>query len=128
MVRRVQVAAIWLILTGVATCLFLFDPAKGGYPPCPFRMLTGLQCPGCGSTRSAYQLLHGHPIAAFELNPLLIISLPIILYGLVSVTKSAIMDHQMQAILIPQRYAWVFLFVVIGFWVFRNTSFYPFVS
>ena len=123
--RRIQVAAIWLIVAGAATYLFLFDPEKGGYPSCPFRMLTGLQCPGCGATRSVYNLLHGHPIAAFELNPLLMISLPFLVYGLLSLTTSA---NTGRAKFAPPRYGWVVFAIIITFWVFRNTSLYPFVS
>lgn len=40
--------------------------------PCPILTLTGWQCPGCGSTRALYSLLHGDPVTAFSMNPLLI--------------------------------------------------------
>src|ERR1035437_4948003 len=44
---------------GSGAVLFFFDPAKHGfYPICLFHSLTGLNCPGCGATRAAYQLLH----------------------------------------------------------------------
>ena len=46
---------------GSGAVLFFFDPAKHGfYPVCVFHALTGWNCPGCGATRAAYQLLHGH--------------------------------------------------------------------
>jgi hypothetical protein len=52
--------------------VFLVDPATAGFlPPCPFRLFTGLLCPGCGGTRALHQLLHGRPVAALALNPLL---------------------------------------------------------
>jgi hypothetical protein len=40
--------------------------------PCPILTLTGWQCPGCGSTRALYSLLHGDPAKAFSMNPLLL--------------------------------------------------------
>lgn len=40
-------------------------------PPCPFRWLTGLQCPGCGSQRAFRALLEGHPLEAWSYNLLL---------------------------------------------------------
>ncbi len=58
-------------LAGAAAILFWFDPAAGGfYPVCLFYRTTGWKCPGCGGLRAAHQLLHGHLVAAFDLNPL----------------------------------------------------------
>jgi hypothetical protein len=127
--RRLQVAAVWLILAGAATYLFLFDPAKGvGYPSCPFRMLTGLQCPGCGAARGLHQLLHGHPLAAFELNPLVMISLPFVGFGLLALTRSAARSESPRSSFLPPPYGWMVLGMIVSFWIFRNTSLYPFSS
>jgi hypothetical protein len=38
--------------------------------PCPLFALTGLSCPGCGTTRALRALLHGDVMAAFAWNPL----------------------------------------------------------
>lgn len=43
--------------------------------PCPFRMLTGWECPFCGGTRLGSALLHGDVVAAFAYNPLVFVSL-----------------------------------------------------
>jgi len=54
---------------GSGAVLFSFDPAKHGfYPICLFHSLTGWNCPGCGATRAAYQLLHGHLLLALHDN------------------------------------------------------------
>jgi hypothetical protein len=37
---------------------------------CPFQLLTGLDCPGCGSTRSLGALARLDPVAAFDHNVL----------------------------------------------------------
>ena len=37
---------------------------------CPFKLTTGLPCPGCGLTRSAVALLHGDPSASLFYHPL----------------------------------------------------------
>lgn len=43
--------------------------------PCPFRELTGWDCPFCGGTRLGSALLHGDIAAAFAYNPLVFVSL-----------------------------------------------------
>jgi hypothetical protein len=61
---------------GSGAVLFFFDPAKHGfYPICLFHSLTGLNCPGCGATRAAYQLLHGHLLRALHDNALFVLTL-----------------------------------------------------
>ena len=39
-------------------------------PGCPFHALTGVPCPGCGTTRAALALARGDVSAAFGWNPL----------------------------------------------------------
>ena len=46
--------------------------------PCPFRALTGWDCPLCGGTRMGDALLHGDVLAAFGYNPLALIGLLIV--------------------------------------------------
>lgn len=43
--------------------------------PCPFREVTGWECPFCGGTRLGSALLHGDVAAAFGYNPVVFISL-----------------------------------------------------
>jgi len=128
--RNLAIATmVWFTIVIGSLVLLFFNPTTTGFfPVCPFRALTGLQCPGCGSTRACYQLMHLHPIAAFKLNPLMMLTLPFILYGLAGFTKSAVTGKPQRRIFIPSIYLWAWLAVVIFFWVFRNTPWYPFVS
>jgi hypothetical protein len=129
--QRTIAAVIWMGLASIGIFLFFFNPASASnqwFPKCPFRMVTGWQCPGCGSTRACYQLLHLHPVAAFKLNPLMVMTLPFIVYGFLGFTKSAITGKPHRRIFIPPIYLWAWLVVLIFFWVFRNTPWYPFVS
>ena len=129
--QRIIAAVIWMGLGAIAIFLFFFNPASPSnqfFPKCPFRLLTGWQCPGCGSTRACYQLLHLHPVAAFKLNPLMVMTLPFIIYGFLGFTRSAITSQPHRRIFIPPIYLWAWLVVLIFFWVFRNTPWYPFAS
>src|SRR5688572_33371631 len=75
------IATSLVIATGVAA-LFAFNPAGSRlFPPCPFHVVTGLFCPGCGSTRAAHHLLHGRVATAFDFNALMVVSLPFLAYA-----------------------------------------------
>ncbi len=130
--RQLKLAAtMWLGLAAGAIFLFFFNPALPShqfFPKCPFRLLTGWQCPGCGSTRAFYQLLHLHPIAAFKFNPLMVLTLPFIVYGFLGFTRSAVTGKPYRRLFIPPVYMWAWLVLLLFFWVFRNTPWYPFVS
>ena len=127
--RRVTVALVWLTLAVGATYLYIFEPGKSGFfPVCPFRALTGFVCPGCGSTRGLHRLLHGDLVAAFELNPLLMLSLPFLLYALLRYTNAAVRGQPLRKVQLSSKYVWMLLVVILSFWVFRNTPFYPFPS
>ena len=125
--RRLMAAALWGLLAVAAAYLFFFEPGRTGFfPVCPFRALTGFNCPGCGTARGLHQLLHGNLLTAFELNPLLVLWLPVLIYFLVSYTTSAIAGRPMPPVFLPQKYVWMFSALVLGFWVLRNTALYPF--
>lgn len=62
-----------------ATGLFLFNPTTTPfYPKCLFHEMTGLYCPGCGSTRALHCLLHGELGAALHENALAVLALPLV--------------------------------------------------
>ena len=45
-------------------------PVQEILPPCPFRVVTGIPCPSCGSTRSLVHLAHGDIAGSLILNQL----------------------------------------------------------
>jgi hypothetical protein len=64
------------VLGGIAIVLYFFSPYDYGiYPKCPFKILTGSDCLFCGSTRAVYHFLHLDFIKAWQLNPLMILSI-----------------------------------------------------
>ena len=121
------IGAVFLVLTLMLTVLFRFDPVESGvFPPCFFHALTGWYCPGCGSARGLHQLLHGHVLTAFGLNPLMVLSLPFLSYGLISRILFLGTNRRLPSVFIPARWIWALLTVIILFWIFRNIPIYPF--
>jgi len=52
--------------------------------PCPFKQITGFDCPGCGFQRSVISLLKGNLTESFHLYPA---TLPILLLALFLLLK-----------------------------------------
>lgn len=84
--RHPGVAPTAVLAAGALASAYLWrtDPHQPGHllPLCPFRYLTGWQCPGCGGTRLAYDLLHGDVARAWQDNALLLLVLPLLLWAL----------------------------------------------
>jgi hypothetical protein len=125
--KRLTALLIWSSIAIGAVYLFIFEPGRSGFfPACPFRMLTGLTCPGCGSTRGLHRLVHGDVVGAFEFNPLMVVSLPFLLYALVRYTSAAVTGRPYQPYRLNAKYIWMLFGVIMCFWIFRNTRLYPF--
>lgn len=109
-----------LLVIGGALLLpvyFFFNPAvESFFPPCPVKLLAGLDCPGCGSQRALHALLHLHFAEAFRLNPLALAAMPVLAYD--GLTGKG-----------PLRYKhapWLAFAVVLAYWIVRNLPFYPY--
>lgn len=110
-----------------ATVLFLFDPtAYAFYPPCPFHALTGLWCPGCGTTRALHELLRGDLAAAFGLNPLMVVALPYLGYSAASYATLGLRGRALPALFGSPLFAWLALWAILAYWILRNLPLYPF--
>ena len=122
MSRRSVIAMLAVAAVVVAGVVIYstFDPsASRWFPRCPFLMLTGLKCPGCGTQRAIHALLHGDVLSALHFNALLPVSIPLLLlYGyaeLVRTRKPRFYNrvNSVTAIL-------AVLVVVIVWWIVRN--------
>jgi hypothetical protein len=94
-------------------------------PPCPFHVLTGLYCPGCGLTRALSYLLHGHLGLALASNSLAVFMLPVL--GYLTLSYIFRRRRQIPATQIDPLLIKFFLAVVILFWVLRNIPASPFI-
>lgn len=129
MYRRSTVILIWSLLLAGAAYLFMFEPGRSGFfPPCPFRLLTGFTCPGCGTTRALHEMLHGHFAAAFMLNPLLVLAIPFLLLALLRYSVIVMRGGVPRPNALPAPVIYALFVIIVSFWVFRNTPFYPFVA
>ena len=77
-------------------------------------------------TRALHQLAHGHVTAALSYNPLLVVSMPLIVYWVVSQTFLVLSGRTLPRIHVPDKLLWAALAGVVVFGVVRNIPYYPF--
>lgn len=111
---------IGTIVVVAALIYYFFSPTDSSFfPKCPFLLITGLKCPGCGSQRAIHALLHLDLGAAFRYNALLIVTLPLILaLGYAELKRNShpnlyVKIHNLKLI-------WGYFFLTIGWWIGRN--------
>ena len=99
------------LAAGAALVLRNVNPYVAGnpLPNCPLYALTGLYCPGCGSTRCLYSLVHFDLPGAMAMNPLLVISLPFLLLMLLNTAgiRPRVLDPLMRVLANPTFWLWL---------------------
>ena len=75
---------------GLVLSLHLRDPhSSGSWGFCPWLVLTGQACPGCGSLRAMNDLTHGDVVGALSSNLLFVLMLPVLAFWWVRWTQRA---------------------------------------
>jgi hypothetical protein len=113
------------ILLAGCVALAVVDPTHGP-PICPFKAVTGLDCPGCGGTRALHQLFTGHLGAALSYNLLAVVILPVLLWGLFTSLTKVLGGPRWRSVSIARPWIWIAFAGVAVFWVVRNLPVAPF--
>lgn len=77
---RYGALATGALVAGGLAYIGLADPHRPGFlfPPCPFKELTGWNCPACGGLRMTHDLLHADFGAAVVDNVFALVGLPLL--------------------------------------------------
>ena len=120
--QRLTTLGSGVFFAGALTYVGLVDPHREGslFPPCPFKMLTGWNCPGCGGLRMTHDLLHGDFSAAVVDNVFLLVGLPALLVWVL------LRRHQGRPVLTVPAIA-VLAVLAITWTVVRNLPGFPLV-
>ena len=96
---------------------------------CIFYELTGLYCPGCGSGRALYSLMHGDWRGAFGHNCLFLpIGVPAVLVFLHEFLRVTIPSLQLKPVYIPQWLSVGCCALLFLFWLLRNLPAFAFLA
>lgn len=125
---RVFLTILIIVMCLGAVFLFFNTPGKSKLlPPCIFHSLTNLYCPGCGSTRGVYSLIHGDIITALRCNILTVLFIPLLAYSFLAFCVNTYSNKQvLKQIIYNPLSTKIIVIVVIVFWVLRNIPFVPF--
>ena len=91
---------------------------------CPFRALTGLDCPGCGMTRAVSHVVRGQVGAAVDYNALMVLAVPVALY-LYLTWLASLWGRRLPPLRLGPRATAVVIAAGVGFAVVRNLPFGP---
>lgn len=115
----------------LAGCAYLafFDPSTSSaiYPQCPFKAVTGFDCPGCGTTRAMHSLLTGDVGRALDHNALFVLALPVLLWWAIrGAVRSTGRKPPGPGLRWRPWMTWTLVSLVGVFWVVRNLPWGPF--
>lgn len=107
---------------GLTLALRLRDPhTSGSWGLCPWLLLTGHFCPGCGSLRAVNDLTHGDLLGAASSNLLFLLFLPVAVGWWLGWAKGAWTGSgRARRIQHPQAWIAVSAAAMVGFAVLRN--------
>lgn len=113
-------------VVGASVLLHLRDPHESGsWGFCPWLVLTGTYCPGCGGLRAVNDLTRGDLAGAASSNVLFVASLPLLLFfwGRWFSERWSNRSRRRASTRVAFIYAGLALTVMIAFWVVRNMEF-----
>ncbi len=126
--RLVQPIAVAAAAVGVCGVVWLADPTTPGglLPMCPTKALLGIDCPGCGSLRMLYALMHGDVADALRYNAVGVVAVVLLVVAFGTWTYGRATGRTIRG---WQHWRWspmVALVVTVTWFVVRNLNFGPF--
>ncbi len=124
--QKAGLAAAAGLAVGGFALLRNFDPNSGSspFPPCMFYTFTGFYCPACGGTRAMHALAHFDVPGAMAMNPLLVLSLPVL--ALLGAWWLGWKPKWLQPVVAALSKPGFWLALLPAYWVLRNLPWFPF--
>lgn len=112
-------AGVGIAAIGALAYVGLGDPHSPDFvfPACPFKALTGWDCPACGGLRMTHDVLHGDFAAAFVDNAFFLIGLPLLAVWLLMqrVKGKALLSSTAVAVILGAAVTWTVVRNMPGF-------------
>lgn len=112
------------VVAALAVCAVLafVDPSSALWPfHCPFKLIIGLQCPGCGFQRALHALLQGDVVAAARYNFFFLYAIPYLLVIILSdVLPQGMVQSRLQAAVGNRYVVWFYIVSFFVWLIVRN--------
>ena len=121
--RPAWVGPVAVGVAGLGACAVLALDHQNGLglvPPCPFRLATGLDCPGCGTVRALRALGGGDLLRALDHNLMTVVLLPVLVGVYLVWLWRAVRRGDPRLPQVPAPAAWVVAGTLVVFAVARN--------
>jgi hypothetical protein len=120
--------AVAAAAAGGCAVIWLANPTVPGgiLPVCPTKALLGIDCPGCGSLRMIYSLLHLDLPAAVHYNALGLVAVALLVWAFLAWTYGRLVGRPFRS---WQHLRWsapAALALTVAWFVLRNLDFGPF--
>ena len=120
--------AVAAAAAGGCAVIWAANPTTPGgiLPVCPTKALLGIDCPGCGSLRMIYSLLHLDFASAAHYNALGLVAVLLLLWAFAAWTYGRVLGRQVRS---WQHLRWsapTVLALTVVWFVVRNLGFGPF--
>lgn len=118
--RMLRPAGVAAAAGAALTVLAVVDPNEPGhYPTCPWLMLTGTWCPGCGTLRALHDLTRADLGGALDRNPVTVVAAAGLLVWFVAWTRRSWTGRR-PTTMAPAGPVYALFWGVLAFWVLRN--------
>ena len=114
--------AVISFMTVTILALYIANPVSYRFwPKCPFKVLTGLDCPSCGIQRFLHAFLHGNFSHAISYNYYLIYALPYALSFLVAMAMpQGTRKRKLKRIIESKPAVWFYVISFFAWLIIRN--------
>lgn len=123
MTKGIKGVLIFTTVVALMVIYKVFNPYYAQYfPKCPFKLLTGYQCPGCGSQRAIHDLLNLDIVHACKENMLVVVSIPYLLAGFTfdHIRRPGARLLKLRKTLFGRKAIFLILAIILFFWIGRN--------
>jgi hypothetical protein len=120
--KTITSAGVVILLLAGLIVFYVFDPEKHAFfPRCMFYVLTGWQCPGCGTQRAIHSLLHLDFRSAFSYNALMLLLVPYIFLGVyLAFLGGRERFPSVESIFFGKWAAVIAVSIILAYWILRN--------
>lgn len=117
---RMLKADLWSIRYVILVlAAYFFLAWKVRYSSCPFVMVTGFPCPGCGLSRAGFSLLRGEFLRAWAFHPFIY---GIVLLVIVFLVRRYIFHKEVKSL---QKWLVVLIVAMLVFYIYRMLRYFP---